>query len=84
MKNLLSVLSPLTDGDNVSRESTVVAAVLKLNEKLLLAGVVVTHFCEGKRPGCHKDVSRQDSNYRAAMAKIEYDKWVKADTYGKV
>jgi hypothetical protein len=79
---MLGLLSRTTEGDEVSIQAEILEAVSELNVKLINAGCKITNYIDGRK-GRQTEQKRNDTKYRAAMAEIEFKKWVASNTYNK-
>jgi len=60
------------------RANELLDIIIVLNQRLLKAGCKFKNINEVERVKL-----RHDDEYRASMAKIEYERWVKSSVYGK-
>lgn len=83
MKEILNLLHPTNEPDQVSKESDIFKAISILNSKLLRAGCKMTIYIDGRREGYKKPPDKDYTKFRSTIAEKEYQKWMRSNVYCK-
>lgn len=83
MKEILNLLNPTNEPDQVSKEANVIRSISALNSNLLRAGCKMTIYIDGRKEGYKKPPEKDYTKFRSTIAEKEYQKWMRSNVYCK-